>query len=55
MRSRQPGISPAKIAIEDAVTMAATAGTAGMKNVSGTRRATAMVAESPGIAPTRRP
>ena len=48
-------MSPEKIAIAVAVTMAATAGTAGMKNVTGTSRATAMVALRPGTAPTNSP
>ena len=38
-----------------AVTMAATAGTGGMKKVTGTSSAVAMVAVSPGIAPTNKP
>ena len=49
------GISPAKIAIAVAVTMAPSAGTGSMKNVTGTRSAVAMVAVSPGIAPTKMP
>ena len=48
-------MSPLKIAIAVAVTMAATAGTGGMKKVTGTSSAVAMVAVSPGIAPTNRP
>src|SRR5258706_3200917 len=55
MRSRQLGISPAKIAIAVAVTIEAIAGTGGMKNVTGTRSAVAMVAVSPGTAPTKSP
>jgi hypothetical protein len=55
MRSRQLGISPAKIAIAVAVTMQAIAGTGGMKKVTGTSSAVAMVAVSPGTAPTKRP
>src|SRR5512133_4039880 len=55
MRSRQPGMSPEKIAMAVAVTMAAIAGTGGMKNVTGTSSATAMVALKPGTAPTKRP
>ena len=55
MRSSAPGMSPAKIAIADAVTIAATAGTGGMKNVIGTSSAVAMVAVSPGMQPTNRP
>src|SRR5688572_20777957 len=55
MRSRQLGISPAKIAIAVAVTMQAIAGTGGMKKVTGTSSAVAMVAVSPGTAPTNRP
>ena len=55
MRSRQLGMSPAKIAIAVAVTMEAIAGTGGMKKVTGTSSAVAMVAVSPGMAPTNRP
>ena len=55
MRISAPGMSPAKIAIAVAVTMAAIAGTGGMKNVTGTSSAVAMVAVRPGIAPTNRP
>ena len=55
MRSRQPGMSPEKMAIAVAVTIAATAGTGGMKKVTGTSSAVAMVAVSPGTAPTNRP
>ena len=55
MRIRAPGISPAKIAIAVAVTMAAIAGTGGMKNVIGTSNAVAIVAVRPGIAPTNNP
>ena len=38
-----------------AVTIEAIAGTGGMKNVTGTRSAVAMVAVRPGTAPTNRP
>src|SRR5688500_4808458 len=55
MRSRQLGMSPAKIAMAVAVTMEAIAGTGSMKNVTGTRSAVAMVAVRPGTAPTNRP
>ena len=55
MRTRQPGISPEKIAMAVAVTMEAIAGTGGMKNVTGTSSAVAIVAVSPGTAPTNRP
>src|SRR6185369_9146966 len=55
MRNRQPGMSPAKIAIAVAVTMAAIAGIGAMKNVTGTSRAVAIVAVKPGIAPTKSP
>ena len=48
-------MSPEKIAIVEVVTMAAIAGTGGMKKVSGTRSAVAIVAESPGMQPTTRP
>src|SRR5687767_8573614 len=55
MRSRQLGMSPAKIAIAVAVTLEAIAGTGSMKNVTGTRSAVAMVAVRPGTAPTNKP
>src|SRR5215470_1139598 len=55
MRIRQPGMSPEKIAIAVAVTIDAIAGTGAMKNVTGTRSAVAIVAVSPGTAPTNRP
>src|SRR5205085_12338587 len=55
MRRKQLGMSPAKIAIAVAVTIEAIAGTGGMKNVTGTRSAVAMVAVSPGTAPTKSP
>ena len=55
MRSKALGMSPEKMAIAVAVTMAATAGTGGMKKVTGTSRAVAMVAVRPGMAPTNRP
>ena len=55
MRRKQLGMSPAKIAIAVAVTMDASAGTGGMKNVTGTRSAVAIVAVSPGTAPTNKP
>src|SRR6185436_6428171 len=55
MRRKQLGMSPAKIAIAVAVTIEAIAGTGGMKNVTGTSRAVAMVAVSPGTAPTNSP
>jgi hypothetical protein len=48
-------MSPEKIAIAVAVTMAAIAGTGGMKKVMGTNKAVAMVALKPGIAPTNKP
>ncbi len=48
MRNRQPGMSPEKIAIAVAVTIAAIAGIGGMKNVTGTSSAVAMVAVRPG-------
>src|SRR6188768_2936100 len=55
MRSRHPGMSPEKIAIAVAVTMAAIAGIGAMKKVTGTSSAVAIVAVSPGTAPTNRP
>src|SRR5687767_4886579 len=55
MRNRQLGMSPAKIAIAVAVTIDAIAGTGSMKKVTGTRSAVAMVAVSPGTAPTKSP
>jgi len=48
-------MSPAKIAIAVAVTIDAIAGTGGMKKVTGTRSAVAIVAVRPGTAPTKRP
>src|SRR5688500_8792129 len=55
MRSRQPGMSPEKIAIAVAVTIAAIAGMGAMKKVTGTSSAVAIVAVRPGTAPTNRP
>src|SRR5438105_9108261 len=55
MRIRQPGISPEKIAIAVAVTIAAMAGIGAMKKVTGTSKAVAMVAVNPGTAPTKSP
>src|SRR6478736_10465549 len=55
MRIRQPGISPEKMAIAVAVTIAAIAGTGAMKKVTGTSSAVAIVAVRPGTAPTKRP
>ncbi len=55
MRSRQPGMSPEKIAIAVAVTIVAIAGIGSMKNVTGTSSAVAIVAVRPGTAPTNRP
>src|SRR4029453_2487195 len=55
IRSRQPGMSPEKIAIAVAVTIAAIAMIGGMKNVIGTSSAVAIVAVSPGTAPTNNP
>src|SRR3990172_4314345 len=54
-RISAPGMSPEKIAIAVAVTMHAIDGTGGMKNVTGTSNAVAIVAVSPGMAPTKRP
>ena len=48
-------MSPEKIAIAVAVTIAAIAGIGAMKNVIGTSSAVAIVAVSPGTAPTKRP
>ena len=48
-------MSPEKIAIAVAVTIAATAGMGAMKKVTGTSRAVAMVAVRPGTAPTNSP
>src|SRR6188474_2444237 len=48
-------MSPEKIAMAVAVTMAATAGTGAMKNVTGTSSAVAIVAVRPGTAPTKSP
>src|SRR3954470_19490741 len=55
MRRKQLGMSPAKIAMAVAVTIEAMAGTGGMKKVTGTRSAVAIVAVRPGTAPTKRP
>ena len=55
MRINAPGMSPENIAIAVAVTMDAMAGTGGMKKVTGTSSAVAMVAVRPGTAPTNRP
>src|SRR5258706_8336882 len=55
MRRKQLGMSPANIAIAVAVTIEAIAGTGGMKKVTGTSSAVAIVAVSPGTAPTKRP
>src|SRR5438309_11202668 len=55
MRSRQLGMSPAKMAIAVAVTIEAMAGIGAMKNVTGTSSAVAIVAVRPGTAPTNRP
>ena len=48
-------MSPEKIAIAVAVTIAAMAGIGGMKNVTGTSSAVAIVAVKPGTAPTNSP
>src|SRR5437867_3428010 len=48
-------MSPAKIAIAVAVTIAAMAGIGAMKKVTGTSNAVAIVAVRPGTAPTNRP
>ncbi len=48
-------MSPEKIAIAVAVTIAAIAMIGGMKNVTGTSSAVAIVAVSPGTAPTKSP
>jgi hypothetical protein len=55
IRSKAPGISPEKIAMAVAVTIAAIAGTGGIKKVMGTSKAVAIVALKPGIAPTKSP
>src|SRR5207244_12304322 len=55
MRIREPGMSPEKIAIAVAVTIAAIAGIGAMKNVTGTSSAVAIVAVRPGTAPTNKP
>ena len=55
MRSSVPEMSPAKIAIALAAMIAPIAGTGSMKKVSGTSSAVAIVAVSPGSAPTTRP
>ena len=48
-------MSPEKMAIAVAVTIAAIAGIGGMKNVTGTSSAVAIVAVNPGTAPTNKP
>ena len=48
-------MSPEKIAIAVAVTIAAIAGIGAMKNVTGTSSAMAIVAVRPGTAPTNSP
>src|SRR5690349_18266710 len=48
-------MSPEKIAIAVAVTIAAMAGIGAMKKVTGTSSAVAIVAVSPGTAPTKSP
>jgi hypothetical protein len=48
-------MSPEKIAMAVAVTIAAIAGIGAMKKVTGTSSAVAMVAVSPGTAPTNNP
>ena len=55
MRKSVAGMSPAKMAIALAVTIAPMAGTGSMKKVTGTSKAVAMVAVRPGMAPTSRP
>ena len=55
MRIRAAGMSDAKMAMAAVVTMAAIAVTGGMKKVNGTSMAVAIVADSPGTAPTKRP
>jgi hypothetical protein len=55
MRTSAAGMSPAKIAIADMVTIAATAGSGSRKNAIGTSSAVASVAVSPGMAPTNMP
>ena len=55
MRTSAAGMSPAKMAMADTVTIATSAGSGSMKKVKGTRRATAMVAVRPGTAPTNSP
>ncbi len=55
MRNKQPGMSPEKMAMAVAVTMAAIAGMGAMKNVTGTSKAVAMVAVRPGTEPTNKP
>ena len=55
MRSRQPGMSPEKIAMAEAVMMVATAAMGERWKVTGTSSAVAMVAERPGREPTTSP
>ena len=55
MRNKAPGMSPAKIDMAEQATMAPMAATGDRKKVTGTSSATAIVALSPGVAPTKRP
>src|SRR5439155_24289965 len=55
MRIRHPGISPEKITIAVALTIATIEGIGAMKNETGTKSAVAIVAVSPGTAPTNKP
>ena len=55
MRTSAAGMSPAKMAMADMVTMATRDESGSMKKVKGTRSAAAIVAVSPGMAPTKRP
>jgi hypothetical protein len=52
---RAAGMSPAKMAMADMLTMEHRAGRGSMKKVNGTSREAASVALKPGIEPTKRP
>ncbi len=55
MRTSAAGMSPAKMAMADMLTMETRAGTGSMKKVKGIRSEAASVALSPGMEPTKRP
>src|SRR4030043_2464889 len=55
MRTKAAGMSPAKMAMADMVTMETSAGTGSMKKVKGMRRDAARVALKPGMEPPNKP